>query len=77
MVNDMGIGAASSRTPAETTVRRHARGGEGLALPVLEANRPSRAALAADSDARRALYSELTETGNSTESARCGTEHTQ
>jgi len=73
----MGIGAASSRTSAETAVRRHARGGEGSALFVLEANRPGRAAPAADSNTRRALYPELTETGSSTESARCSTEYTQ
>lgn len=73
----MDIGAASSRTPAETTVRRHARSGEGSALFVLEANRPGRTALAADSDACRTLYSKLTETGSSTEFARRSTEHTQ
>lgn len=67
MVDDMGVGAAGSRTSTEATVRRHARGGEGFTLFMLEANRTGRSALVADFDSRRALYAELAETGSSPE----------
>lgn len=76
MVDYVGIGATGSRAPAKEAVRRHAGGGEGSALPVLEANRPDRAASAAESDARRALHPELAEAGGSTEPARRGAEYT-
>lgn len=75
MVDDLGIGAASSRASAEAIVRRHARSGEGFTLSVLEANMPGRASFAAVSDARRAPHSELAKAGGSAELARCSAKY--
>lgn len=65
----MDIGTAGSCTSAEEIIRRYARSREGFALSVLEANRPSRAAPAAVSDARRTPYLEFAKTGGSTKPA--------